>query len=414
MSDRRTLTMLAVAAAVLWHLLSIADHWREAQRIQGGNDFASYYYALQVAWDGGDPYDKASLSASARDDETRKGVHPFFYPPPYLLGMVWARGMELNTAYRLWFWLDVAMAGACALVLWWTWSGVGRAAAPVLLGSVALLTAIPNNHIMGQANFPVLLLVLLALAFEARGRDGVAGALMGAACMAKMSPALFVAWWLLRGRYRPAFVACGAAVVYTLLSLPLVGAAVQWRFYTEVLPSFGSGSYNGLGVGIDLFGNHSLPNLYDDWFPAGGPGHLVLSGTARTLSTITLFGGVAATGWAFRAAPVDAAARHAQIAAIAALMLLVPVITYEHHLIWLAPAAMVAVTAVDEGRLSKAWALPVGLALAAWCYDLVPLKAMWTALKPGWPLTAYLVRELKLLAILTLFAACVADGRRRA
>lgn len=409
--QRRSVVSLFVVACLAWHALSVLDHWRQAHRERHGRDFASYYYAVDVSFAGGDPYDKRALGASSRDDETRKAVHPFFYPPPFVLVSAWVRPLDLVTAYRVWFWLDELFLLLSVLVLARWWRPLGPAVPVALAGLVAALTAISNNHLMGQANLPVLLLVLLALKTAEDRRWPLAGALMGLACMLKMSPGLFVAWWWLRGRRAAAVAACVAAVVYSVLSLPLVGLEHQWRFYTEVLPGFGSGDYNGLTVGIDLFGNHSLPNLYDELWPAAGRAHLVLSPTAALLSSLTLLGLVGATGWWLRAPPVDLLALAGQIGAVCAVMLLVTVITYEHHLVWMLPGAVVAVVAVWEGRLGARWAAPIGLALAALCFDLVALKAMHQYVTPGHVALGLLLREAKLGAIVCLYAANVAVAR---
>jgi alpha-1,2-mannosyltransferase len=406
----RPIAVALVAAALAWHALALFADWRQGAREQHGRDFASYYYAVDVALHGGDPYDKAQLGAAARDDATRKGVHPFFYPPPYLLTMLWVAPLDLVTAYRAWFWLDEAFGLLAVLALWWWWRPLGPAVGATLAASVALLTALPNNHLMGQMNLPVVLLVVLGLHAADRRRDVLGGVLVGAACMMKMSPAFFVAWWLLRGRFRPAAAAVATAVVLTLLSLPVVGAAHQLRFYTEVLPAFGSGRYNGLSVGIDIFGNHSLPNLYDELFPAGA-GHLVLSDTARALTTATLLAVVALTAALLRRRPADGLAEAGQVGAVAAAMLLVPVFTYEHHLVWLWPAAAAVTAALAQSRLGTAWAVPVGLALAVWCFDLATMKEMALSIDDTRPVLAWLLRESKLGAVLVLYAAAIAVGR---
>lgn len=407
------LRMLLVVAAI-WHGVAVWNHYGVAQRDKTGRDFASYYYALKVAEDGGDPYDKRQLGQASRADETRGAVHPFFYPPPFLLTVTWAGPMDLSSAYRSWFWLDelFALLTVAALARWWRSFGeVGLAAT---VGTAALLTAIPNNHLMGQVNFPVLLAVIGGLWAAERGKPILAGALVGAACMMKMSPALFVVWWLLHRQWRPAFAACGWAVVYSLVTLPLLGLSQQVAFYAHVLPEFSSGSYNGLGVGIDLFGNHSIPNLYDGWFPNGQGPHLVLSSTARTLSSATLFGLSAFTFWALRGRPSDELAKAGHVGAIAAVMLLVPVITYEHHLIWLIPTAVAAIVGLYRGRLGTAWALPVAVALLAWCYDLVPLKAASLSLTDTAPWLAAALRESKMFAIVVMYAANLSLARSRA
>lgn len=400
-----------IIALLVWHGSAVMEHASAAVRIKGGNDFASYHYAYAVAADGGDPYDKAALADAAQAEGARQGVHPFFYPPPFLLGMGWTGGLGVHDAYLRWFWFDELCAVLVTSALAWSWRGLGRTAVFGVVGVAAVMTAIPNNHVMGQANLPVLLLVVLGLWAEARGRAWVGGALLGAACMAKMSPALFVAWWLLRGRRQAVAASVVTAVALTALSLMLVGPALQVRFYTEVLPTFSSGSYNGLTVGLNLFGNHSLPNLFDDLWPAG-PKHLLLSSTAQAATVLSSLALVGLTAWRFWRPPRDGVETAAQLGAVAALMLLVPAITYEHHLVWLLMPGMAAIGAVSAGRLSRGWGIAVAIALAVACFDLAMMKTAWQGMREGWPVAAFLLRELKFASIVTLFAACLVAGRR--
>lgn len=403
---RRVLPLLIVVFAV-WHAQAVWRQWGRASVVSSGNDFASYHYAVRVAADGGDPYDPAALSRAARQDRTRTAVHPFFYPPPFLAAMAWTLPLDLGTAYRAWFWLDELCALLCALVLWRWWRPLGNALPVVLAAGVALMTAIPNNHVMGQANLPVLGLVLAGLWQAEEGREGLGGALVGVACMLKMSPALFVAWWLLHRRWRPVAAACATGVALTLLSLPLAGPDVQWTFYAQVLPGFGSGSYNGLKVPINLFGNHSIPDLYNRAWPAGGH---VLSPTARALSTITGVVLVAATAWWARHRPEDTWATAVQVSGVALLMLLLPVYTYEHHLVWALPGMTVAAMAVVTGRVPRWWAVPVALGWLGLAFQLSTLKRVWQDMHT--PLAAFAVREIKFAALLLVVGVVVALGVR--
>ena len=406
-----TTARFLVAAAVLWHLFAItADGWTQARKEKHGRDFASYYYAVQVAVEGGDPYDTPALEERARQDRTRKAVYPYFYPPPFLLLLLWVVPLGLKTSYLAWYWLDELFLVAAALALWRWWRPLGPSVGVLIALAVAALTAIPNNHLMGQANMPVLALVIAGLWAEDRDRPLLGGCLVGAACMLKMSPAFFVAWWMLRRRWTAVAAACGFAVLLTLASLPIAGLDVQLHFYTEVLPGFGSGDYNGLSVPISIFGNHSIPDLLNTALPSGDGS---LSTPARVLSTLSLLAVVAGTGWAFRAEPSDAVARAAQLAAVAVAMLLVPVYTYEHHLVWAIPAVVISVYALMEGRLGRGWAIPLGLAVAAWAYELAALKTIWTAYRVEVPqiVLAGIIQEVKFAALVILFAATIRLGR---
>jgi hypothetical protein len=404
---RRTVGLLLLVLAVAWHGWAVGDEWAKARRVRGGNDFASYHYATRVAWEGGNPYDKAALEEAARRDRTRRYVHPFFYPPPYLLAMAWTLPLELQTSYRAWFWLDELFALLCALVLWRWWRPLGDALPVVLAVAVATLTAIPNNHLMGQVNLPVLALVLAGLWQAERDREVLGGALLGVACMLKMSPALFVGWWLFRGRWRAVVAACVAGLLLTFAALPLAGPAVQLHFYTEVLPGFGSGDYNGLLVPIDLFGNHSIADLLNRAFPVEGPG---LSDTARTGSAAVVGLLVAGTGWWLRKAPPDLQALGAQVSAVALVMLLVPIYTYEHHLVWALPAVLVTAMAVLQGRVRWWWGIPLAAAWFLWAFELATLKSAWKEVGDTAPLLAFLLREGKFAALLVLFAGTAALG----
>jgi hypothetical protein len=396
-----------LALALCWHALAVgADAWPEVAGQAGarGRDFASYYYAAAVASEGGDPYDKAALGEAARADRTRATVHPFFYPPPFLFLVAWAPGLPLHEAAAVWFWIDEAALVVAALALMALSLPLGTATPLAIAALVAAMTAVPNNHVMGQANLPPLAAAALGLVAARRGQDTVAGLLVGAACMWKMSPALLVGWWALHRRWRAVGGAVVAAVVGTVAVLPWVGPAEQVRFYTVVLPGFASGDYNGLTVPIGLFGNHSLPNLADQLLPSDGSG---LGRGARVLSAVVGIGVLAVTARAVRDRPSDARQEGAQLGAICAAMLLLPVYTYEHHLVWAIPSAGALVAGVD--RLGPTGRTLAGASIALLCFDLTQLKAASEA--SPWLPWAGVLQEAKTAALLSSWWLCTRLAR---
>ncbi len=411
---KRALPWLLLACLVAYAVQALGPWKDRTWRGRNGRDFASYYYAVQVAADGGDPYVKRQLSQRARKDGTRKGgVHPFFYPPPYLLCFTWAIPLELETAFHGWYWLEHLFLLAVALSLWrWV---PRRSMALVLALMAASFSPIPDNDWMGQANLFVLACVVPGLLLVERGRWHVGGALVGLGCMLKMSPALLVAWWLLQGRWKPVAAACAAAVLLSLASLPLVDLETQWRFYTQVLPGFGSGDYNGLTVSILLPHNHSIPSLLHEIL-GGGPGSSLLpaAGWISRIITLTLLGLLA---WRFRKPGADALAALCQVGAVVVLLLVIPVYTYEHHMVWMFVPYAAVFTALAAGRLGRGWWFVLVPAYLIQALPLDWLKASYELLDGLGGLrdpAYYLFRESKFVVALITGVACVlaaAPGR---
>lgn len=404
--DRRMLALWCLA--LFAYLAGAASAWERVGERKDAADLASYYYAAKVTEADGNPYVRRSLTEVARAEGTRAAVHPYFYPPPALLWVAWMPRVTLVEAWRIWFWADV-LAGALAigtLAAWWR--PLGPAVGVSLAALMALLTALPNNHLMGQINLMVLLLVVLGLWAEERGRWALAGALMGLACMTKMSPAVFVAWWLLRWRWRAVAAACVTAVLLSALTLPLLSLDYQIDFYARVLPGFSTGRYNGLAIPIDLFGNHSLVDLYHRAFPSHRAG---LSGISQELSRFSAALLVLAAAVAFWWEPRDPLQRAGQLGAVSVAALLIPVYTYEHHLVMAIPAVAAGAVALHTGRLGRGWWAPWALAFAVFCVDLQVLRAVWLWLDPDRPVLAFLVREAKFAALVTLGLASAVVGR---
>lgn len=404
---RNRLLWVVLCLGLTGHAILVGFYtWPSAKRANHGRDFASYYYAVDVVTAGGNPYDKKVLVQAARADQKRSGVHPYFYPPPFLLFFQWVIWLPLATAYRLWFWLDELATLAAVLSLWRWWRPLGPAVLPVTVVAVALCSAVPNNHMMGQMNLPVLAMVLGSLYFHSRDRAGVAGVLLGTACMWKMSPALFVLYWLWERQWRPAFWALGTMVALSITALVLWGVDVTWSFYGTVLPGFGSGTYNGLSVPISVFGNHSIANLWHAAWPKSHPGLSDAARIASGLSALGLAGVTAAVFQRNRAGVLGFAARPA---ALCALMLMLPVYTYEHHLIWLLPAVVLTVLATAQGRIPWFAVVPLVFSWCGWAFPLWKLK-QWAIQLNQWGYGEWAsvsLQEWKTASCFILWLACL-------
>ena len=409
---KRALPWLLLACIFAYGVQALGPWKARTWRADNARDFASYYYAVQVAADGGDPYARRALTIQAREDGSRRGgVHPFFYPPPYLLSFAWVLPLELDEAFHAWYWIEHLFLLAVMLALW-RWHP--RPSMAFALGVMAAsFSPIADNDWMGQANLFVLACVVPGLLLVERGRWCVGGALVGLGCMLKMSPALLVAWWLLQGRWRPVAAAVATAVVISLASLPLVDLELQWRFYTEVLPGFGTGDYNGLTVPITLPHNHSIPSLLHELF--GGGATTRLEPTAAWLSrgiSLALLGLLA---WRFRRPGADPVATLCQVGVAVVLMLVLPVYTYEHHMVWMLVPYAAAFAALSTRRLGGAWWALLLLAYLVQALPLDMLKALYPELKVLGGLrdpVYYLLRESKFIAALLAGLACAIAASR--
>ena len=374
------------------HIAQVVNAGVVVARSGSGRDYATYHYAVQEAWVGGDPYDTRALGRRARAEGTRKSVHPYFYPPPFLLGMVWAVPLSLKAGYLAWFAIQEACALG-ALFVMRRWLGASWLLLALVL---AAFSPVPDNLKMGQANLPVLLLTVVGLWRAARPSGGV---LMGMAGMAKMSPALNLIGWVAQGRWRPAMLAALMAVALSLAALPLVGVSSQIRFYTEILPGFSTGEYHGLRVPITLPANHSIPDLFNQIWP--GPDRHHLDPRAATGSRLVSLALLASLLPIFRRARGATGAACA-FGALTVLFTITPVYTYEHHLAFLLFPAVALGVAFERELLPRRW---TAFALVAGFFTAWPLYVLRPAQKAV-PSMKWLLQESKFAGAVVLGILC--------
>jgi alpha-1,2-mannosyltransferase len=198
--------------------------------------------------------------------------------------------------------------------------------------AVALLMApVRETLAFGQIN---LLLVGLVLADVVAVRRGWrwAGAGTGLAASIKLTPAIFVLYFLVTRRWRPAAVAIGTFLAATL-SAALVAPHASLQYWTEAL-------WNGSRIGhIDKTSNQSLLGMLAR-IAAPTPAHLVWV----VLAGVVLVIGMARARRAF--------AEGDELVGLTLTGLtgtLIAPISWTHHLYWLVPAVVV-LTDLARGR----------------------------------------------------------------
>lgn len=363
---------------------------------RSGRDFATYHYATQAALSGDSPYNTRALGQLARQEGTRKSVHPYFYPPPALLGMTWDKGLSLSTAMRVFTVLSVvALLGSLRTLRRWL-----HAPWWLLLLVLGTLTPSFNAIKMGQANTLVLWPALIGLASSRGGLTTGVG--VGVSAMAKMSPALLLGPLAVTRDYKAVLGAVATAVALTLLALPLVDVSTQWHFYTAIMPGFSSGEYHGLRVPINLPANHSIPDLFHQLWP--GPDHHHLDPKAATASKMVSLATLGAILWTGRHVKrKDALGMACLAGATTVLMVITPVYAYEHHLAWLLLPGVAAGMALWTGRLSSSW-IPV--TAVSWLLATLHLSWLRTLREAAPGGVSWVLQESKFVGLLGLLVVC--------
>lgn len=274
--------------------------------------------------------------------ETGLGPMPFTYPPfaaALFTPMTWIStwlGVRLwNAATLLCLWWVIGLAMACSPRKWCT--DARRRLWRLAAFGLAIASGPMTDHLgWGQINMMIMALVLA----DVLGRISwlPKGVGIGLAAGVKLTPGLFIVYYLIGKQWRAA-----ATAALTFAVTVLLGAALRWdatwTFATVVLPDLGS----RVGLGDPwVIGNQSVLAMMTR---AGAP----------AAPTTVMIMCVAALGLALaaRAEPLPAACIVGLLGA-----LIVPV-GWSHHFVYLVPAAVTLALAGRYWSISLAAAIGV-------------------------------------------------------
>jgi alpha-1,2-mannosyltransferase len=444
----------SLAGAALLVLAVVAVRWglfvaQAALNAQGRFDFATYY-AAAAALRGNLHANIYDVGVLARSSATGT-VLPYTYPPLFALLLSPFTLLSFKTLARLWLvgnaavWLGVALllARELRLLLGSRLAAQPRAASPsvvvrlrswlsddpaplvaLAVSATLCLTFAPaaQTLLTGQINFLMLLPLALIPWLTRTGHERWVGVCVALAAMLKLTPAVLIAYLLLRRRWEAALAALATLLGLTLISLVAVGPGTLFAFIPQAL-QVGAGDA-GLGHNQALFAPLALA--------AGSAGKVVTLLGWLVLAAFALWLGRRLWRAPRLTVPTGAtsAVENACYAIALCAMLLLSPTAWVHHYVWLLPAAALALglagrdlmgawgtaearTAALRLALVVAAAVALGLTLPdAWDTEPQPAVTHFAGL-PLWPL-ALEARPLGALVLSLALAGWWARPRARA
>ncbi|OBI79486.1 glycosyltransferase family 87 protein [Mycobacterium sp. E740] len=346
----------------LFQLLTLAAlawaGWRLLGRVPYRIDIDVYRMGGQ-AWLDGRP-----LYADGAMFHTRGGLDlPFTYPPlaavvfsPFAVLSLEAASAAITVTtlvllivavtivlHRCDVWPHTSVTGEPA------WLRQAWLAAAIVAPAVVYLEPIRSNFDFGQIN--VVLMTLVIADCVPRRTPWPRGVLLGLAIALKLTPAVFLLYFLLRRDTRAVIVTVASAVVATL-----VGVAFAWRdsleYWTETVRN------------TDRIGTATLNTNQNI---AGALARLGLGEGARfALWTAACFAVLALTVWAVRRL-LNADEPVLALICVAMFGLVVSPVSWSHHWVWALPALVVtALVAYRRRHAALAVVAVAGLALMVW------------------------------------------------
>lgn len=271
-------------------------------------------------------------------------------------------------------------------------TGVRLAAALSATYLLALpLNVVAQHLIFGQIN---LLLVSLCLIDMVRPQTRYLprGVLIGLAAGIKLTPALFILFFWVSGRLRPALTATATALATVVLGFLLLPESSSTYFGSKL-----SGLENvvDLGTNFATSGNSSLQGVAERWV-----------GTHSLLLLAPLLLAVVAVAFSQAHRELACGDGFAAAAVLGCATCLLSPVSWLHHWVWVIPTLAVLVT---RGRAARALAIIWMLACLAQLTDLGDLAA-----HAGWPIIPVEIMRssIVLLALLAMVVLYLPSQRK--
>jgi alpha-1,2-mannosyltransferase len=401
------------AVACLFVLMYVPWVWQhgylQSQRDVG--DFPSIYWGSRLAFvEHRSPYvEGAFQQAEATLD---RHVFPYLYPPSSLLAFYPFSLVEYNTAKLI----LLVTSHACFLAFLYLFFFKIKAVEPegdsrwllaaLLVAYVLNFYPVVDNFVWGQINLPILLLLCVAWLALKRGRGAFAVAVpLSLAILLKTYPVVLLPLLVLRKRYGAAALVVALVVAYGLVSWLVLPQGLWHDWVTNVAPTGGYGqqpfqlffpvepwnhSINGFGCFLQdrlktVFG---LPSRYF---------------TTPFTYLLCAFVGLSTVSLSYLSARRGTAAKtlDLEVATYLQMMFLVAPLSWEHHLVFVLPSALLTINVLLKSRAPR---LALGYTLAslfvmAWDFPRDEMFSLTGALAAS--------NTIKFFAVYLMWAFCV-------
>jgi hypothetical protein len=363
----------------------------------GHGDFPTIYWGAQLAFnEGQSPYVNGAFAGA----EARQGqrLFPYLYPPPSLLAFYPFAHVSYDTAKLI---LLVASHLSFAGALYLLFFKIFRTAPPLafrglaaLLVCVYVLTFWPvvDNLVWGQINLPVLLMLCLSWWAVKRNSHWLWVALpLSLAILLKTYPLLLLPLLVFRRRYGAAAAAAGLCALYALASWLVLPRGLWGDWLTNVAPTGGYGlrPFNLFLPGAPW--NHSV-NGFFIFLGDRCPNLLWLDGPrlTRALTYVVCAAVAALTLWlSYLCSRVRGEGKWVdyEFALFLQMMFLVAPLSWEHHFVYVLPAALISIRLLLDGRGPRGARalLFAALCVAAWDFprdNMFHYNGVWAAVIP--------------------------------
>lgn len=342
-------------------------------------DFPTLYWGAKMVFEEGrSPYVDGAFDEVARREQRR--IFPYLYPPPSLLAF-YPLSKTTHDAAKVGL---LVVSHVCLLVILYllflrirpfesppAWKGLSAA-----LMAVYVLNYYPvaDNFAWGQINLIVLALVCLAwLAFKRGGHALGVAVPLSLAVLLKTYPLLLLPLLVIRRRYAAAVWTLALVALYGLVSWWVLPRGLWGDWLANVAPTGGYGlrPFNLPFIPVEPW-NHSINGFLlfvQDRRPEvfGLPTGLITKPLAYLLAGAV---GAATVGLAFLSARKGQGERtlDADVSLFLLMMFLVAPLSWEHHLVYALPAALLAIDFLLKGktRLPAAVGALAALFVLAW------------------------------------------------
>lgn len=245
---RRGVRMLCAGILATLFVLFVIQMYHRADR-ENGYDLTSYLASARALISGGDPYNTGS---------------PFPYIYPLFLAFILIPLVYIPywLANLLWF-----IAGAASL--WGIINRVGKsligvqfhyyqeyALVPLTILVLVFLNTIQNNLLNGQVNIILIFLCVLGMRWSIQGKEISAGLIVAAAAAIKLTPSIFVLYFLIERQYKAVAAMILGVAIYLFLPFLCVGPRLIEldRNYFETLYAHSVASASNEGLTYSLSG----------------------------------------------------------------------------------------------------------------------------------------------------------------